>query len=45
VPFTAEISKPTTTKSKNNNKYVAAAAPAAERSLKNLKSGRGNQDS
>jgi len=44
VPFTAEMFKPTTTKIKNNNKYVAAAAPA-ECSLKKLKSGRGNQDS
>jgi len=36
VPFTAEMFKPTTTKIKNNNKYVAAAAPA-ERSLKKTK--------
>jgi len=37
VPFTAEMFKPTTTKIKNNNKYVAATAPAAERSLKKPK--------
>jgi len=48
VPFTAEIVfKPTrtTTKIKDNNKYVASSAPAQPSLKSKQKSGRGNQDS